>query len=84
MSKGRIVTRLYQINVEAERCKGCGFCIEFCPRHILCKSAEINSNGYHTVCVDNNGKCSGCNICSMICPDFAISVVAIEEGLGEK
>ena len=67
-----------QVNVIAERCKECGFCIEFCPKHILHKSTEINSRGYHPVAVDDNRKCTGCNICSMVCPDFAIYVVSVE------
>jgi len=62
--------------VIVDRCKGCGFCIEFCPQHILSKSTEINSKGYYTVCIDDTSKCTGCNICSMVCPDFAISVVS--------
>ena len=73
-----------QVYVIRERCKECGFCIEFCPKHILRKSAEINSKGYHPVCIDDNDKCTGCNICSMICPDFAIFVVSTEEKFKKK
>ena len=62
-----------------DRCKECGFCIEFCPQHVLSKSTETNSKGYYIVCIDNSDKCTGCDICSMVCPDFAISVVPIEE-----
>ena len=29
------------------RCKGCGFCVEFCPRKVLFLSEEMNSLGYH-------------------------------------
>ncbi|MDD4875698.1 MAG: 4Fe-4S binding protein [Dehalococcoidales bacterium] len=65
-----------QVIVLAERCKQCGFCIEFCPKHILSESEDINSHGYHTVKVKDGGECSGCNICSMVCPDFAIYVVS--------
>jgi len=67
-----------QIIVIAERCKGCGFCIEFCPKHILHESTEINSQGYHPVAVNDSDECTGCNICSMVCPDFAIYVVSVE------
>jgi len=65
----------YQIYVIKERCKECGFCIEFCPQKIISKSTEINSHGYHVVLLDNSDKCTGCNICSMICPEFSIKVV---------
>ena len=67
-----------QVIVIAERCKECGFCIDFCPKHILGKSDEINSRGYYPVCVDDNDECTGCNICSMICPDFAIYITSVE------
>jgi len=78
MTKVNIRSRHSQVKVIVDRCKGCGFCIEFCPRHILFQSAEINSKGYNTVSIDNSHKCTGCNICSMICPEFAISVVPID------
>ncbi len=67
-----------------ERCKGCGYCIEFCPKHLLRKSTETNNKGYHTVCMDDSDSCTGCNICSMVCPDFAISVVSTEEETERK
>lgn len=58
-----------------ERCKGCGFCIEFCPQHILVRSPRMNSKGYHPVNIIDDSKCTRCDMCGMICPDFAISVV---------
>ena len=73
-----------EVIILAERCKGCGFCIEFCPKHVLYESTEINSQGYHQVYIDDSDKCTGCNICGMICPDFAIYVVSIEKKPEEK
>ena len=69
-----IGSKHYQVTIITERCKGCSFCIEFCPQHILYKTIEMNSKGYHTVYVDSNDKCTGCNSCTMICPEFAIHV----------
>ena len=79
MSKDTRRSKHYQVHVIVERCKECGFCIEFCPQHVLCKSTQTNSKGYHIVCMDNSNKCTGCNICSMVCPDFALNVVSTEE-----
>jgi len=79
ISKGNTKPRRYQVNIISERCKGCGFCIEFCPQHSLHQSNEINSKGYHTVDINDTDKCTGCDICSMICPEFAIIVTAIKE-----
>ena len=73
-----------QVNVIAERCKGCGFCVEFCPEHILYMSTEMNSKGYYIADIGDNDKCTGCDICSMVCPEFAISVVSIEEEPDEE
>ncbi len=76
LDQDRIKLRRYQIRMLKERCKECGFCIEFCPQKSLGKSTEINSHGYHIVCLDKSDKCTGCNICAMICPEFAINVVS--------
>ena len=78
MDKGLVKSGQYQVILLKERCKGCNFCIEFCPQKALRQSTEINSHGYHLVCQDNNDKCSGCNICTMICPEFAIIVTPIK------
>ena len=58
--------------VVTERCKGCGFCVEFCPTHVLELSTAFNEKGYHPPHLLNGDKCSGCNLCGMYCPDFAI------------
>ena len=55
-----------------ERCKACGFCVEFCPTHVLELSSAFNSKGYHPPHVVHPEKCSGCDLCGMYCPDFAI------------
>jgi len=68
-----------EVIIIPERCKGCGFCIEFCPQHVLHKSTEINSKGYHLVYISNDSKCTKCDMCGMVCPDFAIGVVDIEK-----
>jgi len=66
----------------AERCKECGFCAEFCPQHVIAKSGDINSKGYHPVYLIDENSCTGCDICGMICPDFAIGIVdVLEKGL---
>ena len=84
MSKGNIRSKYSQVHVIVERCKGCGFCIEFCPQHLLYQPIETSSKGYHTVGINNSDKCTGCDICSMVCPDFAISVISIEEAPEKK
>ncbi|MGD0013215.1 MAG: ferredoxin family protein [Bryobacteraceae bacterium] len=56
MAKGNVA-----INVE--RCKGCAFCVEFCPTKVLALSSTFNSRGYHPPHVIALEKCSGCDLC---------------------
>jgi 2-oxoglutarate ferredoxin oxidoreductase subunit delta len=65
MAKGKV-------EIVVERCKACGFCVEFCPTHVLALSSAYNSKGYHTPYMVHPEKCSGCDLCGMYCPDFAI------------
>jgi 2-oxoglutarate ferredoxin oxidoreductase subunit delta len=60
------------VAITVERCKGCGFCVEFCPTKVLSLSSAYNSKGYHPPNVVDAEKCSGCDLCGMYCPDFAI------------
>ena len=69
----------YQICVLKERCKGCQFCIELCPRQVLHESTEFNRKGYHPVYADSNNDCLNCGLCELICPEFAVCVVPLEE-----
>ena len=72
-------TPQWEIHIIKERCKGCGFCVEFCPRGVLEVSEEFNSKGYHPPRVKNGEACVGCRFCEMICPEFAIFVVEAEK-----
>jgi len=63
------------ILVMEERCKGCSFCIEFCPKHVLEQSSKMNSRGVHPPQVKEIELCVGCGICEELCPDFAIFLV---------
>ena len=58
--------------IDIELCKGCGFCIEFCPVGVLVFSEEFNSKGYHPPIAANPDSCTGCDLCGIYCPDFAI------------
>ena len=60
------------------RCKGCGFCIAFCPPKVLEFSSEFNSQGYHPPRLTNPGGCTGCDLCGLFCPDFAIYGVMLK------
>ena len=61
-----------ELHLIIERCKGCEFCVEFCPRGVLEMSAEFNKKGYHPPYTKNPDNCVNCGLCEMLCPEFAI------------
>ena len=61
------------ILIHSERCKGCGYCVHFCPKSALSVSGEINEKGYAPVQVDAE-KCVACGICYIMCPDYVFEV----------
>jgi 2-oxoglutarate ferredoxin oxidoreductase subunit delta len=63
-----------EIHIIKERCKGCGFCVEYCPRDVLELSSEFNTKGYHPPHVVKGEACVHCGLCEMLCPEFAIFV----------
>ena len=65
-----------EVFIIAERCKGCAFCVEYCPLDVLAMSEGFNRKGYHPPEVVKSGECVNCNLCEMICPEFAIFSVS--------
>ena len=55
-----------------DRCKGCGYCIEYCPKDVLDFSEGFNRKGYHPPAVIKPDDCVNCHFCEIICPEFAI------------
>ncbi|MBN2325683.1 MAG: 4Fe-4S binding protein [Candidatus Omnitrophica bacterium] len=56
--------RVPQINKDL--CRGCGVCVEICPRHAI--SMENN------IAQINGDDCIGCGVCEDYCPTGAICV----------
>jgi 2-oxoglutarate ferredoxin oxidoreductase subunit delta len=64
-----------EIHIIKDQCKGCGFCIQFCPKKVLEESEEINVRGVHPPKIVDEDKCIICGFCAAVCPDFAIFVI---------
>ena len=62
------------VRIIDDRCKGCGFCVTFCPSNLLAMSEGTNSKGYHIPIVVDNLHCTNCGLCALLCPDFAIYI----------
>lgn len=63
-----------QVYIDKERCKGCGYCVEYCPREVLKMSTELSPKGYLLAAVGDETKCLACGFCEAICPEFAIKL----------
>jgi 2-oxoglutarate ferredoxin oxidoreductase subunit delta len=64
-----------EIHLIKDQCKGCGFCIEFCPKKVLEESEEINARGVRPPKIVDESQCILCHFCTAVCPDFAIFAV---------
>jgi len=67
MKKGKIV-------IQTDRCKGCAFCVEACPRKCIAISKAINKRGVHPAEFINEDECIACSLCAKFCPDVCIEV----------
>ena len=82
---GELKPKKGTVHIEKDRCKGCAFCVEYCPHDVLEMSDEFNIKGYHPPYVKDEDKCIYCQLCETICPEFAIFVtLKKEEEEGEK
>lgn len=64
-----------KMQVRFDRCKGCGLCVNVCPKHIVeIQKEKRNEKGYFTAACTDQGACIACAMCAMICPDCAIHI----------
>lgn len=67
MAKGKV-------EIRAESCKSCGYCVKFCPKNVLEIGEGVNQKGYQYVVAARPDDCIGCAQCGQVCPDAAIEV----------
>jgi 2-oxoglutarate ferredoxin oxidoreductase subunit delta len=70
------------VRIIIERCKGCSYCIDYCPKDVLVMSEKFNKKGYHYPDIIKEGLCVNCGLCANICPEFA--VFSVEEKITEE
>lgn len=65
--------------ISREICKGCSYCVDFCPTDCLEMSKDFNSKGYHFPVLARPEDCTGCDLCGLYCPDFAIFAIKFKD-----
>lgn len=66
---------LAKLTFKEELCKGCGLCVNACPKQILQLSRErLNQKGHSPVEIIDQEKCIACAFCATMCPDCVITV----------
>ena len=69
----------FEVEIDHELCKGCGRCVNACPKKIIALNGKINSMGYPTAVPSNDG-CIGCGACFYGCPEAgAITVFEVTD-----
>lgn len=64
-----------RIEVSDFYCKGCGLCVDACPKDIIeLDQSIITAKGCHPARLVDENACIGCANCATMCPDVAIKV----------
>jgi NAD-dependent dihydropyrimidine dehydrogenase PreA subunit len=66
--------RSFEIVVDSETCKECGYCRESCGLGVFEFSDEFNKKGYRFMTAAHPERCVGCGMCFYACPDWSVSV----------
>ena len=68
-----------EIEINADLCRGCGFCVESCARGCIEINDKLGSQGMLLAEFAHPEKCNACGICGWMCPDAAITVYKLVE-----
>jgi 2-oxoglutarate ferredoxin oxidoreductase subunit delta len=64
-------SKLKELIINRQWCKGCGICVHFCPEKVL----ELDEEEKAVVLRPEN--CTSCRLCEYRCPDLAVEVITI-------
>lgn len=63
-----------KVTFRTDRCKGCGLCVQVCPKKIIQFADTLNEKGFKPAQVVEMDQCIGCASCAIMCPDCVIEV----------
>ena len=64
-----------KVTFATDLCKGCGLCVEVCPKKILRLNKEkLNAKGHYPAEMTDQDAYIACAFCATICPDCVITV----------
>jgi 2-oxoglutarate ferredoxin oxidoreductase subunit delta len=66
--------KMNEVKVNDKLCKGCGYCVHYCPKKILELGKVRSSKGHFYPAVTDQDACIACLMCATICPEGAIEV----------
>ncbi len=69
-----ILAAKYSKEINLHLCKGCGLCVDICPK------AVYDRDALGKPIIARNENCTYCKQCLFHCPDFAIEFIPLEEG----
>ena len=71
------------ITIIKDFCKGCGFCIEYCPKKVYELSEEMNRKGYRLPFAVHAEECTECELCDLH-PNACGHTITWASTLGEE
>ena len=75
MRRTRKENEMAKLTFKTDLCKGCGLCVDACPKKVLRLATEkINKKGHHPVEAENESACIACAFCATMCPDCIITI----------
>ena len=72
----------HTVIVNEDECKGCGLCIDMCPKDVLIEQPHLNRMGYRPAGYLGEG-CIGCGHCFYACPEPG-AITVLKKGYVEE